>query len=332
MGGVQRYALALQQRLADCTVTVEPTKPMHGIRGHLWEQVVLPRLVRNGLLWSPANTGPLSVANQVLTVHDIGSLEHPEWYNSVFAAWYRWLTPRLLRKVRRIITASRFSRDRLLALMGVDEAKIAVVPIGVDPHFRPCCTEEILKTTSELGIPSPHYLLNLGTLEPRKNLRRLLAAWASCVERLPKEVWLVIAGSETPASVFKNLELDSIPQRVHFAGFVADRHLPSLYSGALSLVYVSVYEGFGLPALEAMACGTVPIVAQNSSLPEVVGDAGFLVDPFDIENIATAITQLVERDELRSQLRARATRRSHQFTWEQTAKNTWDVLQQAMIS
>lgn len=330
--GVQRYTAELQQRLADRVITVAPGKPMQGVRGHLWEQAVLPRIVGKGLLWSPANTGPLRLANQVLTIHDVASLEHPEWFNAVFAIWYRWLTPELLKRVRRVITVSRFSRERLLTLCNIDESKIVVIPEGVDGRFRPRCAGEIARVRRDLGIPSPHYVLSLAALEPRKNLRRLLAAWSCCLARLPEEIWLVLAGASAPSNVFSGVEVADIPPRVHFVGFVADDHLPALYSGALALVYVSIYEGFGLPALEAMASGTVPIVAGNTSLPEVVGDAGLRVNPYDAEEIAAAIERVVDDSDLRETLEARAVRHSRQFSWECAANLTWGVLSEAMAS
>jgi glycosyltransferase involved in cell wall biosynthesis len=330
--GVQRYTAEVQRRLADRVMPVAPRSPMAGVRGHLWEQAVLPRMIGSALLWSPANTGPLSIANQVLTIHDLGSLEHPEWYSRLFAAWYRWLTPELMKRVRRVITISRFSRERILALVNIDESKVVVVSPGVDATFCPRPDEEITRVSSELGIPSPHYLLSLGALEPRKNLSRLLGAWSSCVARLPEEIWLVIAGASAPRNVFNRLELAALPPRVHLAGFVPDSDLPALYSGALAMVYVSLYEGFGLPVLEAMASGTVPIVSGNTSLPEVVGDAGVCVNPFDIEQIAAAMEHVIDDSEHRAALRIRATEQSRHFSWERAAAHTWTVLNQAMTS
>jgi glycosyltransferase involved in cell wall biosynthesis len=330
--GVQRYTAELQQRFTNRLRVVAPSKPMQGVKGHIWEQAVLPRIVGKGFLWSPANTGPLTIRNQVLTVHDIASLEHPEWFNSLFAAWYRWLIPELVKRVRRVITGSRFSRERLLDFVGVEGSKVVVVPEGVDGRFHPRTDEEIMDVRAELRIPSPYYVLSLGALEPRKNLCRLLAAWSSCKERLPDEIWLVVAGARAPENVFGRLEIDEIPAQVHFTGFVPDASLPALYSGALALVYVSVYEGFGLPALEAMASGTVPIVADNSSLPEVVGDAGIPVDPYNIEAIAAAIERLIEDSALREALEARAVERSRQFSWDRSADLTWGILTDAMRS
>lgn len=286
----------------------------------------MPTVVRNGLLWSPANSGPLVVGRQVLTVHDVASLDHPEWYRPAFAAWYRWMTPRLVHRVRRVITVSEFSKQRLMALSALDEARVVVIPGGVDGRFYPRPAQEVERVRQTLSISSPYYVLSLGTLEPRKNLRRLLAAWASCVLDLPDEIWLVIAGARGSSRVFSCPEFGSAPRRVHFTGFVADCDLPALYSGALALAYVSLYEGFGLPALEAMACGTIPVVSNNTALPEVVGNAGLLVNPFDSEAIAAGIKRIVQEPGLRQALKIRAIKRSGEFSWERAADLTWDVI------
>jgi glycosyltransferase involved in cell wall biosynthesis len=327
--GVQRYTIELRQRLGSRLREVAPSKPLLGVKGHLWEQGVLPSLVRRGCLWSPANTGPLSIENQVLTIHDVAPLEHPEWFNAKFVAWYRWLTPILSRRVRKIITVSQFSKERLLQVARIDESKVVIIPEGVDGRFNPQSPDEVNSVRAELNLPSVYYLLSVGALEPRKNLRSLLAAWSLCLERLPKEVWLVIAGPKAPANVFADLNLDQPPPRVHFTGFVADTSLPPLYSGALALVYLSVYEGFGLPALEAMAAGTTPIVANNSSLPEVVGGCGIVVDPYDLEAITAAIVRVVEDASFRLSCESRAAERSKIFNWDRSADLTWTVLAEA---
>ncbi|MGA6973327.1 MAG: glycosyltransferase family 1 protein [Candidatus Binatus sp.] len=330
--GVQRYTAEVQRRLADRVMTVTPGRPMQGIRGHLWEQAILPTIVGKRLLWSPANTGPLRIENQVLTIHDIASIEHPEWFQPAFAKWYQWLTPELIKRVRRVITVSKFSRQRLLALANIEESKVVVIYGGVDERFRPSDAEEAVRIKNELGIPSAHYILSLGALEPRKNLRRLLEAWSLCATRLPDDVWLVVAGSSVPTNVFGSLDLGAIPPRVHFAGFVADENLPGLYSAALAMVYVSLYEGFGLPVLEAMASGTVPIVANNTSLPEVVRDGGIQVDPYEVEDIAVAIERVVNDSGFRKGLEARAIQQSRRFSWDFTSQLTWKVLSEAIAS
>jgi glycosyltransferase involved in cell wall biosynthesis len=326
MSGVQRYAVELQRRIGSSLRPTAPRRPLQGVKGHLWEQTVLPTLVRDGLLWSPANSGPLAVRKQVLTVHDVASLDHPEWFSPVFAAWYRWMTPRLVRRVQRVITPSEFSKQRLLAVTAIDESRVVVIPMAADDRFCPRSTQEVKRVRNSLGIRSPYYVLSLGTLEPRKNLGRLLAAWTSCVPDLPDEIWLVIAGSGGSSRVFSCPDFGSAPPRVHFTGFVADSDLPALYSGALALAYVSLYEGFGLPALEAMACGTIPVVSNNAALPEVVGKAGLLVNPFDSEAIAAGIKRIIQDLGLRQELKIQAIKRSREFSWQSAADLTWDVI------
>src|SRR5207237_288418 len=133
--GVQRYLLSLLPHMPSELASVRPSQPLQGIKGHLWEQLYLPTQLQRRLLWSPGNTGPVGVTRQVLTVHDVASLDHPEWFEPKFALWYRALLPRLIRKVRAIITVSHFSKDRIVRLTGVEPERIQVISNGVDPRF-----------------------------------------------------------------------------------------------------------------------------------------------------------------------------------------------------
>jgi glycosyltransferase involved in cell wall biosynthesis len=329
LSGVQRYLNELLRCLGSRLTGVSPTRPSQGLRGHIWEQAVLPSIVGAGLLWSPANSGPMLLERQVVTVHDVACLDHPEWFNGRFAAWYRRMLPALVRRARAIITVSEFTRHRLAALTGVSGSKVSVVPNGVSGRFRPRLEPEIVQVLSELAIPTRHYILSLGTREPRKNIMRQLEAWSGCVPDLPDDVWLVIAGTSGARQVFGQVRLDSLPTRVHLAGFVADDSLPALYSGALALLYPSIYEGFGLPALEAMASGSAAIVSDCGALPDLAGDAALLVDPNDSKSIAQGIRTMVNNRELRLELGARALRRARLYSWQRAADMTWGVLEQA---
>lgn len=329
LSGVQRYANEMSARLQDKIERIAPGRPLQGIKGHLWEQCSLPWQMRSRLLWSPANTGPLLCEYQVLTVHDLATLDHPEWFASKFSAWYRFLLPRLVRSVRRVVAVSEFTKRRLIDIAGVDQAKITVIPNGVDQCFHPCAANAINDLRKRLKIPSERYVLSLGTVEPRKNLPGQLDAWSRCVGRLPADTWLVVAGRAGQRRVFSKVNMERVPPRVHFTGFVPDADLPTLYSGALALLYPSIYEGFGLPALESMASGTVPIVSNSTALPEVVAECGLTVDPSDSESIAAAITSLVTNPLMHRDLRERGIRRAHSFSWEKTATMTWEVLSQA---
>lgn len=323
--GMQRYGIEMVKRFSGELEIVKPPIPLRGPEGHLWEQLYLPAVSRGRLLWSPNNTGPIAVAHQVCTIHDIIPLDRPEWFNPRFAAWYRWLLPRLTHRVRHIIAVSEFTRQRLIQKLSVDPSKISVVWNGVDSAFVPWEPESIERTLLDLQIPGPRYLLCVGSLEPRKNLPRLLDAWRQVAPTLPDDILLVIVGQRRGTTVFADLKIE-VPARVHFTGYVAQEQLPALYSGALALVYPSLYEGFGLPPLEAMACGTAVITSNNTSLPEVVGDAGLLVDPESVASIGEAMSRVVLDTGLREQLRARGLERAKEITWDRCARETHQVL------
>lgn len=329
--GVQRYLLELLQRMpAGGIRQIAPRDALSGARAHLWEQTVLPLRTRGQLLWSPSNTGPLAVSRQVVTIHDVVPIDHPEWLNAQFAAWYRFLTPKLARRVARVITDSEFTKSRLLETTGVSDDKVIVVPLGVDARFVPQDREQVESSIHKLGLPTSRYVLSLGSLEPRKNLGRLLRAWELIHRSLPEDVWLVVSGAKGKSLVFQDVpELEALPPRVFLTGHVPDELLPSLYAGAMAFGYLSVYEGFGLPPLEAMASGAPTLVGNRASLPEVVGDAAVQVDPFDIEAIADGLHRLIEDASLRAVLREKGPERAGQFNWDKTAEQTWRVLAEA---
>ena len=326
--GMQRYALELSSRFGRHLDALKPDKPLRGPSGHLWEQVFLPSAVRGRLLWSPNTTGPLAIEKQVCTFHDLIPLDHPEWFNRRFGQWYQWLLPRLAKRVRRIIAISEFTKQRIVERLGVSEEKVAVIPNGVDARFSPRSEQEVEAARTVLGIGKASYLLCVGSLEPRKNLGRLLAAWRKAQTTAPDEMVLVVAGGPANTRVFESVVLGPVPARVHFTGYVSDEVLPSLYSGAVALLYPSLYEGFGLPPLEAMACGTPVITSRNTSLPEVVGDSAVLVDPYDVDSIATGIQQVLSSASLRDGLKASGLAQAKRFTWESAARQTLAVLLQ----
>jgi len=289
---------------------------------------VLPGRVRGKLLWSPANTGPVVRRNQVVTIHDIAPLDHPEWMSPRFAAWYGWLTPRLAHQCRAIITDSLFTKSRLIERLGVSEEKINAIAIGVDSAFRPASEEDISTMRRAYRLPEGNYLLSLSTLEPRKNLARLLAAWAQLREdrNIAENFSLVLAGEEGDNRIFRGTGLATIPSGVHFTGRVEDQFLPALYSGATAFAYPSIYEGFGLPLLEAMACGTPVLCGNRASLPEVIGDAGLLVDPYDVDAITEGLRTLLLDDALRDRFRHEGFERANAYSWEACASKTLAVL------
>lgn len=327
--GVQRYILELQARFGGKVEVIAPKQSLAGVHGHAWEQFVLPSKVRGKVLFSPSNTGPLAATSQVVTLHDVVPLDHPEWLNTKFAAWYRFLTPRLVKRAAHVITISEYSKERILAHTSIDESRITVIPNGVDARFRPHTPDEVVEKLNGLDLPSRHYALCVGSLEPRKNLARLLQAWSRIQADIPDDIWLVLTGKRGNSRVFAEAAgMDALPPRVHLTGHVADDVLPALYAGAVAFVFPSLYEGFGLPPLEAMASGVPVLTGNRASLSEVVGDAGFMVDPARVDEIAEGLLALIDNEGLRKELIGKGLLRAEQFDWAKTAGRTWNVLRQ----
>lgn len=321
--GVQVYAREVVARLGPHDVT-GPRSPLPAGAGHLWEQAVLPGLVQGRLLFSPANTGPLAVRRQVVTIHDLAALDHPEWFSRSFAAWYGWLLPRLARRVARILTVSEFSRQRLLERFRLPSDQVVVARPGIGPTFQPATEARISDMRHRLGLERP-YVLCLGSLDPRKNLAGALAAWRHVTEQQP-DLELVVAGGGH--GIFRDALSGGLPAGVRATGYVDDSLLAPLYSGAELFVYLAHYEGFGLPPLEAMACGTPVVCSSATALPESAGTAARLVDPLDAVGAADAILALLQDPALRRDMAARGRAHAAAFTWEACAAGVRDVLDQ----
>ena len=257
-----------------------------------------------------------------MTIHDAIPLDHPEWFTWRFAKWYGALLPALARRVRHVITVSEYSRCRLLERAGLSEDKITAIPLGVDEKFSPADPDTVLSLRRRLGLP-PRCILMVASLQPRKNLARLLQAWELAQKALDGTE-LVLAGGG--GRQFTGTGIDRLPDRVRLTGYVDDADLPALYSGALAFVYPSICEGFGLPPLEAMACGAAVVASNSSSLPEVVGDNAVLVDPCNVDAIADGIRRVVTDDGLRESLGRRGPAHARQFTWQRTVEATWQIL------
>jgi glycosyltransferase involved in cell wall biosynthesis len=326
---MQRYAIDVPRRLGAFLDPLAPPARLRGPAGHLWEQFCLPAAVGRRLLWSPNNTGPLAVSRQVCTMHDLIPLDRPEWFSPRFSAWYRFLLPRLARRAAHCIAISEYTRQRLLALSGIDERRVTVIPNGIDPSFRPAAPEAVAQARAALHIPEGPYLLSVGSLEPRKNLPLLLRAWRTAQTSVDPSLTLVVAGAQGGSRVFAGSALGPVPPRVHFTGYVPDAHLAALYTGAAAFLYPSLYEGFGLPPLEAMACGTPVITSDTTSLPEVAADAAVLVDPASEADVANAIVDLLTSPPRLQSFSAAGLRRAARFSWDDAAAQTRAVLERA---
>ena len=318
--GVDRYVSELLRCLGPGIKVLKPPQPLTGLRGHAWEQLRLPGLLgAEDRLWSPAGTGPLSVTRQAVTIHDVSVLSHTEWYPGSLRLWYRLFLPRLARRAGVILTVSEHSKSAIVRRLGVPEARVKVVSNGVNPcQFRFCDPAEV---RVRYGLPD-RYILYVGSLEPRKNVERLVQAWNRLTDI--RDVQLVLAGRPGGASAPPFVARPH--WRVRMLGFVPDEDLPALYAGALFFVMPSLYEGFGLSVLEAMACGAPVIASQAGALPEVTGQAALQVDPTSVEGMTEAIRSLLLDGELREELRQKGLERAGQFSWERAARQVRDIL------
>ncbi len=325
--GVQRYASEITQRWLDWQLPIRVLDPPQSLAStaalHLWEQTLPGFKHRSGLLWSPANSGPLLYKENAVTVHDGAVLSNPEWFSPQYAAWKRFLLPRLIINARAVLTVSDFSKSHLVRWTGVDATNVHVVPNGVDHSFFAPQRNDIARSRlSLLGVDGP-YVLCVGSLDIRKNLPRLLRAWEiASVSNVGEHQLVVVGGS--PSSL-RRMALRSTNSVLHL-GYVDDQFLPALYSEATAFAFPSIFEGFGLPVLEAMACGTAVITSRGTPMAEIGGDAVMLVDPFDVEEMANALTTVVGNSELRSRLSAEGLEVASTYTWERSARETWDVI------
>ncbi len=288
-----------------------------------WLPFGLPaRATRAGLdvLHCPGPNVPLRPGRVplVVTVHDDVAWAHPEWMGRANVLQHRLVLERALPRAAAVITPSIFARDAALSRLELDPARVHVVPWGVDARFSP--GSETPDRPGDGGLP---YLLAVGTLQPRKNLEAALAAFERAVDA-GLEHRLVVVGARgwRDAALVERVKGSRHTQRIRLAGFVADDELAALYRGADALLFPSRYEGFGLPALEAMASGTPVIAARAGALPEVVGDAGLLVDPDDPDALAAAVVELLADADRRAELGAAGLRRAERFTWAACAERT----------
>ena len=268
---------------------------------------------------------PLRGIPTILTIHDLIFDKMPE-HHKPLNRWYLNLAlPLFSKRADHIIAVSEATRDDVIKTYGISPDKISVIPEAAAPRFTPQPTKTIQAVRQRYQLPD-QYLLYVGTIEPRKNLERLLKAWEKLFQT--KEVPpLVFVGSRgwLSESFFNALEKSPFRNDVLLTGYVRDEDLPALYSAATAFVFPSLYEGFGLPPLEAMACGTPVICSNTSSLPGVVGDAALLCDPTDDLALEDALKRIVNDVDLRHKLSEQGLEQAAKFSWERTAKDTLAV-------
>lgn len=347
-GGVRRYASELLEALIRVNPShkivvfgapAEATLPDPIQRRHVqrivpsnlgWSVADLPRVVRReplDIFHAPAYTAPLrGVHPLVLTIHDVSYERRPEWYPYRRDSLRRWFYRQSARTADLILTDSEFSRDEISAAYDLELDQVRVVPLGVGPPFGGLAVHRLPPDITE------PYVLHVGDLHPRRNLHLLVRALARLESLSPNRAvpMLVLAGVDRGERAKLEEEALRTHLRIHFVGVVDDRTLATLYTGAAAFVYPSRYEGFGLPLLEAMACGAPVLAARAGAIPEVVGDAGVLVDPDDEAGMAAVIRRLIDDVAFSRQLRDAGRRRAKDYTWDRTAVLTTEAYRDAV--
>lgn len=298
----------------------------------VWEQAVQPFSLREfDLHHAMAFVAPLANPRPfVVTVYDLTFIRYPNRLTTARRLYLRLLTGITCQRARRVLAISHSTGHDLTELYGIPASKIDVTPLGYDTtRFRPFTAEQVTQFKQEKGLPDQFWLF-LGTLEPRKNLVMLLEAYASLNpdERLP----LVLAGGKgwDYAPIFEAIETYDLSREVHMPGFIPDAEMPLWYNSASVFVYPSVFEGFGLPVLEAMACGTPVITSDVSSLPEVAQDSGLCLPPHDPTAWTRALRHQAQDAEWREQARIAGLQAAARYRWETTAQQTIDSYKRAL--
>lgn len=257
----------------------------------------------------------------LLTVHDLSFVRVPEAASPALRAYLNAAVPASIARADHILADSQATKDDICALYHTTERKISVLYSGVDARFKPLDAPQTLATLEKYALSQKRYLLSVGTVQPRKNYSRVIQALAQ-LRAGGSDLHYAIAGGKgwLEAEMQRTIARTQMSDSVHLLGFVADADLPALYNGARALLLPSLYEGFGLPILEAMACGIPVITSSISSLPEVAGDAAILVDPYAVDAIADAIASLENDGDLRARLIAAGYQRAAHFTWQRAAR------------
>lgn len=300
----------------------------------LWHRLRLPLVVELfagalDVFHSPDfSLPPTYRARPVLTVHDLSFMRLPQCSYPSLRAFLTQVVPRSVRRAEVVLADSECTRNDVIQLLGADPRRVRVIYPGVDERFRRVSDQDTLDAVRlRYGLPD-HFVLSVGTLQPRKNYERLVEAYA--LVRAHSDIKLVIAGGKgwMYDGIFRKVEELGLRNDVRFLGYVDDKDLPALYTLAALFAFPSLYEGFGLPALEAMACGT-PVVASNaSSLPEVVGAAALLVNPTDVSALAEAILEMLDDHARRDDIVQRGLAQAQRFTWNQAALHLLAIYQE----
>ena len=299
-----------------------PIKKIGFNKSALWEQLDLPYFLiskKHAFLVNLTNTAPVFYSNQLVSIMDMTVFIDSTWFNRRFATYYRWLVPKIVKKSKIVVTISECSKRNILKFTHVEESKVKVINCAVPSKFRSLANDEYMDYKDLLfkySIREKQFFLAVSSLDPRKNFVNLIKGY----QQLSTSVPLLIVGSKGKSFNDENLNNYEHNQNIIFTGYISDEELVKLYKSALCFVYPSLYEGFGIPPLEAMLCGCPTIVSNTSSMPEVCGDASIYVDPMDINSITKAMNDVIGDDNLRKNLIEQGYKRVNKFDWSYSAQ------------
>ncbi len=296
-----------------------------------WDLARLARQDKPDLLHVQYTAPLLGSVPLIVTVHDVSFLEHPEYFTFSRRSQLRFTVARTVRQAAKIVTVSEFSRDGILRAYDVSPDKVRVVPNAANPAFRPIGREKAQASVRErLGLTVP-FVLSVGDLQPRKNQIGLIEAFVRLLRAQPQlPHHLVLTGKETwfAPKVKEAARTSGFADRIHFTGWVTDAELLEIYNACDLFVFPSFYEGFGLPILEAMACGRAVACSNTSAMPEVADGAGLLFDPNNAESITRAMSDILLDSELRGRMERLGLQRAALFSWQKSARATLDVYEE----
>ncbi len=330
--GVQRYAIEVTRRLKVLRPNLRiltPAGVIHHeiarelgaekvgrLRGHAWEQIELPWHRRGAGLINLCNAAPITVANQIVTIHDCAPFAVPEAYSRAFTHWYRFMTRQIGRRARHILTVSRFSAGELSQFLKIDSRKITVIPLGHEHVFASAASYDII---AQHKLGNTAFLLAVGSHSPHKNFASLVTIAQKLQDTNCR---FVIVGGADPR--VHASDLTALNERVIHVGAVSDAELRALYENAAGYVHPAYYEGFGLPPLEAMALGCPVLTSRAAALPETCGNAASYFDPFDVDDMVKTTQRFLADSDNRAGLAQAGRERAQMFSWDECAQAILD--------
>lgn len=336
--GIQRYAFEICNQLYELGADFYVATPQNinpdykfkfktvkcgSLDTHLWEQINLPRyLKKNGspLLISFSGSGPLNYSNQIMTIHDVSQERHPEWFSPNFVRFYHFMYPRVAKKSHAVITVSEFSKREITATLNIPAEKMHVINCSAG-HY---CDTDLPQISSLDAKNEERYILTVSNMDPRKNFIRLVEAFKNIDD---KSVKLYIIGMKAKAFNSPDL-MNLINENVILPGYIEDEALINKYRKALCFIYPSLYEGFGIPPLEAMTYGCPVINSDIPALRETSGDAALYTDPYDVGDMTSKMNLMISDSDLRMSLQAKGFEQAKNFSWEKSARKVLDLVNQ----